>query len=237
LNSNEQIKVGLISCSGEEIPEGTLSRVAVRLVLEKLRPNETVTICLPLFLAGDGGERGFAKRFPTIVVDGCSKFCARDATEKYSGKVDDVIIVKDFLESIGAKAPASRRDLSADDFAVAWKLAEEISRRVEKVLRKAENKEKPPQNECCPPVATCACMSGGSKPFPVNVSGKTIEINGLVNIVKMISSKKGTNATEIMNELIKQVQIYNGPMEDVSEKDLKIALFREYKKICSCLNK
>ncbi len=42
-------KVGLIACSGEELAEGTVTRWAVRKVLEMLRPNDTVTLCLPLF--------------------------------------------------------------------------------------------------------------------------------------------------------------------------------------------
>ena len=41
------MKVGVVSCSGEEIPEGTLCRLACRKVLDE-RPGETVTICLPL---------------------------------------------------------------------------------------------------------------------------------------------------------------------------------------------
>ncbi|MCK7525712.1 MAG: hypothetical protein MZV64_52945 [Ignavibacteriales bacterium] len=49
-------KVGLISCSGEELPEGTVTRRAVRKVLETLRPDDTVTLCLPLFLAGGEGK-------------------------------------------------------------------------------------------------------------------------------------------------------------------------------------
>ena len=99
------IKVGLISCSGEEISEGTLSRAAVLIVLEKLRPLQTVTICLPLFLAGDGGERAFAQRYPTIAIDGCAKRCAEKGTEKYSGKVDDVVIIDELLARWGEKAP------------------------------------------------------------------------------------------------------------------------------------
>ena len=69
-------KIGLISCSGEEMPEGTVTRRAVRKVLETLRPNDTVTLCLPLFLAGGEGERAFARHYPTIAVDGCSKSAA-----------------------------------------------------------------------------------------------------------------------------------------------------------------
>jgi len=45
-------KVGIVACSGEELPEGTVTRLAALKVLEQLRPGDTVTICLPLFLAG-----------------------------------------------------------------------------------------------------------------------------------------------------------------------------------------
>ena len=37
-------KIGIISCSGEEIPEGTIARQAVRRVLEGLRPQQSVTL-------------------------------------------------------------------------------------------------------------------------------------------------------------------------------------------------
>ena len=73
-------KVGVISCSGEEMVEGTVSRLATRLVLETLQSDRTVTICLPLFLAGGEGERAFARVHPTITVDGCEKRCAARAT-------------------------------------------------------------------------------------------------------------------------------------------------------------
>ncbi len=79
-------KVGLISCSGEACSGGNISRAATLEVLHHLRPTETVTICLPLFLAGDEAERDFAKHFPTITIDGCSKLCAAKGTTKYSSE-------------------------------------------------------------------------------------------------------------------------------------------------------
>ena len=42
-----QKKAGIIACSGEELPEGTVTRLAALKVLEELRPADTVTICLP----------------------------------------------------------------------------------------------------------------------------------------------------------------------------------------------
>ena len=37
-------------------PRAPISRSAVRRVLESLRPHEAVTLCLPLFLAGNEGR-------------------------------------------------------------------------------------------------------------------------------------------------------------------------------------
>ena len=88
-------KVGIVACSGEELPEGTVTRLAALRVLEQLRPADTVTICLPLFLAGGEGDRAFARFYPTVAVDGCDKRCAARATEMYSGKPAAGVVVSD----------------------------------------------------------------------------------------------------------------------------------------------
>lgn len=120
-------KIGVVSCSGECCAAGTISRVATRLVLEKLRPDNTVTICLPLFSIGEKGERMFAKYFPTIAVDGCEKRCAKNAIEKYSGKTAHSIVVFDLLKKWGIGNLCPRRELNDEGLAVASKLAEEIA--------------------------------------------------------------------------------------------------------------
>jgi uncharacterized metal-binding protein len=127
-------KVGIISCSGEGCVEGTISRVATRFVLEKLRPYETVTICLPLFLAGGGEERAFAKHYPTITVDGCEKVCAKVGTERYSGKPAGSIVVTDLTQSSGCPRLRSPRKLDSDTLALAERVAERIAQEVDRVL-------------------------------------------------------------------------------------------------------
>lgn len=120
-------KIGVVSCSGECCVEGTLSRIATRIVLEKLRPDNTVTICLPLFSIGEKGERMFAKYFPTIAVDGCEKRCAKNAIEKYSGKTACSLVVSDLLDKWDEKNPSSRRELNEEGIKTASKVAEEIA--------------------------------------------------------------------------------------------------------------
>jgi uncharacterized metal-binding protein len=126
-------KVGIISCRGEGCVEGTISRVATRLVLEKL-PEKTVTICLPLFLAGGKEERAFARDYPTITVDGCEKLCAKIGTERYSGKPASSIVVTELARNWHCSKLNSRRKLDADSVAVAEKVAERIAEEVDEVL-------------------------------------------------------------------------------------------------------
>lgn len=131
--SNKQ--VGVISCSGEECLGGTLSRLATRKVMENLRPKEVVTLCLPLYIAGGAEEKDFAKEFPVISVDGCSKCCAKRATLKYSNEVKDFI---DLSEIFGDEQMLSKivsaRDLKEEHHKMADQVAEEICRKVDQIL-------------------------------------------------------------------------------------------------------
>ncbi|MHC9540079.1 MAG: putative zinc-binding protein [Vulcanimicrobiota bacterium] len=222
------IKVGLISCSGEEISEGTLSRAAVRIVLEKLRPLQTVTICLPLFLAGDGGERAFAQRYPTIAVDGCGKRCAQKGTEKYSGKVDDVIVIDEILKDMGEKAPASRRDFNEKDWALAEKVALEIARRVDIVLAKAAQEGRGEKTDAAP-LPECACSSGPRK-ISIEVEGKKIELAAFEAIVSLVAKNAALSDKERGAELLRQVKIYTAVPENISTSAMEEALTEEYKK-------
>ena len=128
-------KVGIIPCNGEEICEGTLTRFASRKVLDKLRPDSTVTICLPLFIAGEKGERNFAKTFPTITVDGCNKRCSQISTEKLSGRPRHSIVVSDLLKDHGIEPSQSRRTLMEKDRVAVDLVADEIARKVDEILK------------------------------------------------------------------------------------------------------
>jgi uncharacterized metal-binding protein len=105
-------KVGIIACSGEELAVGTASRLAALKVLHDARPGKTVTICLPLFLAGGKGDRAFARFHPTITVDGCELRCAARGTEMYSGKPTASIVVSELAAENGIGHIEGRRQLN-----------------------------------------------------------------------------------------------------------------------------
>jgi len=122
------LKVGVLSCSGEECLGGTISRLATRKVLEELKFVDTVTLCLPLYLAGGEEERTFANVFPTIAVDGCDKLCAKRSTEKYSGKISGVVDVSKIIgkeNALNTKI-VMNKDLTEEHYQMIDKVASEI---------------------------------------------------------------------------------------------------------------
>jgi uncharacterized metal-binding protein len=137
--STEIVKVGIIACSGEAIAEGTISRLATRRVLETLRPDRTVTLCLPLFIAGNEGERNFAKTHPTIAIDGCPKQCARWGTEQHSGPVSGALVVSQILGTSATGCSRSSRSASKADEEAVQTIAEHIASEVDRVLAEVES--------------------------------------------------------------------------------------------------
>jgi len=132
-------KVGVLSCSGEAEAEGTITRNAVRLVMEKYRPGITVSLCLPLYLAGDEGERRFARTVPVITVDGCDKACARLATEKYSGEVEEAIDVGELLREWGIDASRlSRSHPGKLEWELTDRVAREIVRKIDRLIEEGK---------------------------------------------------------------------------------------------------
>ncbi|MCK4279157.1 MAG: putative zinc-binding protein [Candidatus Thorarchaeota archaeon] len=129
-------KVGIISCSGEDCAGGNISREATLKALHELRPNETVTLCLPLFLAGDEGERSFAKTFPTITVDGCNKLCAAISTARFSSDPSVEINVEDYAECISLNPKEKWR--IGESAAIVEQIAEEIARQVDRLREEWE---------------------------------------------------------------------------------------------------
>jgi uncharacterized metal-binding protein len=218
-------KVGLISCSGEELPEGTLSRVATLEVLERLRPNDTVTLCLPLFLAGDDKERAFARFYPTIAIDGCDKRCAARATEKYSATPTASIVIPEFLAARGLNAPCSRRQMDEVGERAAHALAAEIARRVDEIMgvQREPVAEHPAAAvaESESVTATCSCASG----IPVmrlNIAGKTVEVVALPMIFEEFRSDG-----KLPDGLFDAVKVYNAIPSEL-EAVYREAILRAY---------
>ena len=136
-------KIGIVPCSGEALPAGTVCRLACRRVLDNLRKGQTVAICLPLFIAGGEEERSFAARHPTITVDGCEKQCAAKATEMFSGKPAQALLIPDILAKRGIPMPTRLRGFGAEEEFAVQAVADEIAETVDAVLAQIRAEGKP----------------------------------------------------------------------------------------------
>jgi len=224
-----QKKVGIVACSGEEMAEGTVTRLAALKVLEELRPDDTVTICLPLFLAGGEGDRAFARFYPTIAVDGCDLRCAARATEQYSGKPAASIVVTDVVTTCGIGQVAGRRRLNeAGKHAVtetAVLIADQVDTLLDKKWSRRQGDFIEPE-ESQPKGASCACGSG----IPVQtvqIKGDVVTLIALPALLEQFQKAGKQPSSETSTELLAQLKIYN-PIPIESEAAYQDMLTREY---------
>jgi len=225
--SAEITKVGIISCSGEAIPEGTISRLATRRVLELLRPNATVTLCLPLFLAGNEAERNFAKTHPTITIDGCEKQCARWGTEEHSGPVSSALVVTDILGTQALGCHRSSRDSSQPDKEAVWAVAERIAAEVDTVLAETGLRDGVVASSSG---AQCACSSpapGGK----LTIQGATVSIPGLPLIFEQCAERNIPADTGGCAALLDVVKIYHRilPEEEAQYRSALLAAYQDFR--------
>ena len=230
-----QKKVGIVACSGEELAEGTVTRLAALKVLEQLRPKDTVTICLPLFLAGGEGDRAFARFYPTIAIDGCDKRCAAKATELYSGKPAASVVVTDLMPS--ANIGTMRR---LNETGARWWTGRPIERRTSSMNCWASSGiaarvslwvRHPAAEEVEPVEATCSCGSG----IPVqkvNIDGQVVTLIALPAIFQQFREQGKVPGDGVTRELLDMVKIYNAVPAEQEASYLSV-LEQEYTAFCA----
>lgn len=229
-----QRKVGIVACSGEELAEGTVARLAALKVLHELRPGKTVTICLPLFLAGGEGDRAFARFHPTITVDGCELRCAARGTEKYSGKPVASIVVAEIAAAQGIAAIEGRRSLNEAGKQAEDATAQRLAELVDTFAAKGDARDALVQLAVPQPsegrAIGCSCRSGVPA-GAVWIGGKPVALLAL-SLIFQTFQKKRRSPEDIGDELLQVVKIYNDipPGEEARYRD---ALVREYAAFCA----
>jgi len=228
-------KVGIVACSGEELPEGTVTRLAALKVLEQLRPGDTVTICLPLFLAGGEGDRAFAKFYPTIAVDGCELRCAAKATEMYSAKPAASVVVSELVAENGLQKAQGSRRLDDAGLQAVEVTSNRVASLVDEILGKRWSRRQgdfddeqalPDEALQEPVVATCSCGSG----IPiqkVSIDGQDVTLIALPLIFDQFRQAGKLPTQDVAGELLETVKVYN-PIPAGAEESYLKAILREY---------
>ncbi|MCZ2856132.1 MAG: hypothetical protein O2U62_03460 [Candidatus Bathyarchaeota archaeon] len=124
-------KIFVISCSGIGKALGTVGRTAMYEVVEKLRPNEATTVCLPLITIGDETVLKLVRTNSCISVDGCPFQCARKNIEASKGKLVASFMVTDVLRENRGLKPEGVIELNPKGLKLASRLAEKIVRQID----------------------------------------------------------------------------------------------------------
>jgi uncharacterized metal-binding protein len=228
-------KVGIVACSGEELAEGTVARLAALKVLNELRPRDTVTICLPLFLAGGAGDRAFALLHPTITVDGCDLRCAARGTEKYSSRPAASLVVNELVAEGGLERPEGRRRLNAAGQKAVEVTAEHLAALVDRALGKEAGT---PPEAGIPASAphgeerevACSCGSGVAV-TKLLIDGQTVELVALPLIFRHFRETGRGLDDETARDLFETVKIYNAVPPE-AEASYREAVLGEYGAYC-----
>jgi uncharacterized metal-binding protein len=232
-------KVGIVACSGEELAVGTVTRLAALKVLEQLRPADTVTICLPLFLAGGEGDRAFARFYPTVAIDGCDKRCAARATEMYSGKPAASIVVTELVAEAAIDPPVGLRRLNGAGLRAVDLTSERVAEVVDSLLDRTWNRktgaftaDSPTPVEAQTPVGTTCSCGSGIPVQTVDVHGQGVTLVGLPLIFQQLYEAGRRPEESLTRDLLETVKIYN-PIPSDAQADYARALLREYAAYCA----
>jgi uncharacterized metal-binding protein len=222
-------KVGIVACSGEELAEGTVARLAALKVLHESRPGKTVTICLPLFLAGGEGDRAFARFHPTITIDGCDLRCAARGTEMYSGKPTASIVVSDLVAKHGLGEVEGRQQLNTAGRQAVDVVARRLTELVDRILGPQSLNvlnERP-----APARSSAGCSCGSGIPVKsVKVGSQSVELLALPPIFQQFR-ELGRAPESAADELLAAVKVYNG-IPQAQEQAYRDAIASEYANFC-----
>jgi uncharacterized metal-binding protein len=127
-------KVAIVACTGMGKALGTIARQVAFKVVDELRPEKTVLICIPSLTAGVGEYAGLLQRYPSIILDGCVERCATKIASKNKSMMRGKVFMPQMIAKYGLK-PQSRTDLGADGEKLVAKVAEEVAAMVDQLSR------------------------------------------------------------------------------------------------------
>ncbi|MBS7247913.1 MAG: putative zinc-binding protein [Candidatus Jordarchaeales archaeon] len=129
-------KVVVLPCSGVGKTYGSIAREAAYRVIEELRPDVTLTVCLPKLIVDDVGARRLVRDNACIVINGCPSKCASFAVESAGGKPAVVFEVTKLLREYRNLKPDRSSVIELDEKGrkLAEVIAEKVSGEVDRIL-------------------------------------------------------------------------------------------------------
>ena len=129
----EGSKVAIIACAGTDKALGSVTRTCAFRVVEKLRPKDTVLVCIPPLVADVKPYSELVKKNPVIRIDGCAERCATKIAVKSGAKIKWRVFMPQSAQKYSLK-PDAASDVGVEGEELAEKTAEEIAFQIDKIL-------------------------------------------------------------------------------------------------------
>lgn len=127
-------KVAIVPCTGMGKALGTVARQVAYKVVDELRPEKTVLICIPSLTAGVGQYKSLLQKYPSIILDGCVERCATKIVSKNRGMMRAKLFLPQMIAKYGLK-PQSRTDIGDEGEKLVAKIADEVAALVDQLSR------------------------------------------------------------------------------------------------------
>lgn len=139
------IKVGISACTGFDYPEASVTRMIGYRVLEDLRPDETVLICLPALAADVEEDIEFGEKYPIVVIEGCDKLCCTkvfdekklDHNIKHTYNIQELIKANPDLQVSSSMLLTSAPQVSPEIQTFINYTAEKIAQDIDQLIKEA----------------------------------------------------------------------------------------------------
>jgi glycine cleavage system H protein len=128
-------KVAIIPCAGMDKALGSVARACAFIVVEKLRPDKAVLVCIPPLVVGAKPYSEIVKTCPVIPIDGCAERCATKIAVKSGAKIRGRVLIPENAQKLNLK-PKSASEIGPDGEKLAEKLAEEIAAEIDRLVGK-----------------------------------------------------------------------------------------------------
>jgi uncharacterized metal-binding protein len=127
-------KVAIVACTGMGKALGTVARQVAYKIVEELRPENTVLVCIPSLTAGLEEAKSLLKDYPAITLDGCVERCATKIIFKNGGQVRAKVFLPQMVAKYRLK-PKLRTDIGDEGEKLVEKIAEDVAVMVDQLTR------------------------------------------------------------------------------------------------------
>jgi glycine cleavage system H protein len=112
---------------------GSVAQACAFKIVEKLRPDKTVLICIPPLVADVRPHSELIKKNPVITIDGCAERCATKIAVKSGAKIKGRVFIPQSAQKHNLK-PNTASDIGPEGEKLAEMIAEETALLIDKTL-------------------------------------------------------------------------------------------------------